>query len=289
MNMEDQLISSMILTRRLWLGVAAAAVAGALLGAPAGAQERFITVASTTSTGDSGLFGHILPIFREKTGIEARVVAMGTGAAIKLAQAGDADVLFVHDQKSEEAFVAEGYGVKRYPVMYNDFVLVGPTEDPAGVKGMTDIADALGTIAAREALFASRGDDSGTNKAELRLWQAAGIDAKTASGGWYRETGSGMGPTLNTAAGMGAYTLADRGTWIAFQNKAALQIVVEGDNRLFNQYGVMLVNPDKFSSVKAEDGQAFVDWLVSPEGQQAIASFKLNGEQLFFPNYEPTS
>jgi tungstate transport system substrate-binding protein len=263
--------------------------AAALTSGAVRAEERFITVASTTSTEDSGLFGHILPIFTAKTGIEVRVVAKGTGAAIKLAEAGDADVLFVHDQKSEEKFVADGFGVKRFPVMYNDFVLVGPIEDPAGVKGMADIAAALKKIAGSSAAFASRGDDSGTNKAELRLWQVAEIDAKAASGSWYRETGQGMGPTLNAAAGMGAYTLTDRGTWIAFENKDKLAIVVEGDNRLFNQYGVMLVSPEKHSHVKAADGQAFVDWLVSDEGQQEIANFKLNGEQLFFPNYQPTS
>ncbi len=277
------------LTRRRWLGAAAAAAAVVLIGSPATAEDRFITVASTTSTQDSGLFDYILPIFKAKTGIEVRVVAKGTGAAIKLAEAGDADVLFVHDQKSEEKFVADGFGVKRFPVMYNDFVMVGPMDDPAGVKGMADIAAALKAIAGKQAIFASRGDDSGTNKAELRLWKVADIDAKAASGSWYRETGAGMGPTLNTAAGMGAYTLTDRGTWLAFQNKDALEIVVEGDSRLFNQYGVMLVNSEKYPSVKAADGQAFVDWLVSPEGQQEIANFKINGQQLFFPNYQPTS
>jgi tungstate transport system substrate-binding protein len=279
----------MTLSRRLRLGLMAGLAAIALASGVAQAEERFITVASTTSTEDSGLFGHILPIFTARTGIEVRVVAKGTGAAIKLAEAGDADVLFVHDQKSEEKFVADGFGVKRFPVMYNDFVLVGPIEDPAAVKGMGDIAEALKKIAASGAPFASRGDDSGTNKAELRLWQIAEIDAKAASGSWYRETGQGMGPTLNAAAGMGAYTVTDRGTWIAFENKDRLAIVVEGDNRLFNQYGVMLVNPEKHAHVKAADGQAFVDWLVSDEGQQEIANFKLDGEQLFFPNYQPTS
>ena len=279
----------MTLSRRLWLGLMTVIAAVAFADGAVQAEERFITVASTTSTEDSGLFGHILPIFTAKTGIEVRVVAKGTGAAIKLAEAGDADVLFVHDQKSEEKFVADGFGVKRFPVMYNDFVLVGPIEDPAGVKGTGDIAAALKKIAGSSVPFASRGDDSGTNKAELRLWQIAGIDAKAASGSWYRETGQGMGPTLNAASGMGAYTLTDRGTWIAFENKDKLAIVVEGDNRLFNQYGVMLVNPEKHAHVKAADGQAFVDWLVSPEGQQEIANFKLNGEQLFFPNYQPTS
>ena len=275
-------------TRRVLLGLAAALALVSAHGI-AGAEERFITVASTTSTEDSGLFEYLLPIFQEKTGIEVRVVAKGTGQAIKLAEAGDADVLFVHDQKSEEKFVADGFGAKRFPVMYNDFVLIGPKEDPAGVAGGADVAAALKKIAEAGAPFASRGDDSGTHKAELRLWKAAEVDPKAASGGWYNETGQGMGPTLNTAAGMGAYALADRGTWIAFKNKDGLDIVVEGDRRLFNQYGVMLVNPAKHPHVKAADGQEFVDWLISPEGQQAIASFKLDGQQLFFPNYQPTS
>ncbi|GIK97691.1 MAG: tungsten ABC transporter substrate-binding protein [Alphaproteobacteria bacterium] len=283
-------MTSLTLTRRLWLGVVAAAAAATLCASGiATADDRFITVASTTSTEDSGLFDHILPIFEAKTGIEVRVVAKGTGAAIKQASTGDADVLFVHDQKSEEKFVADGYGVERFPVMYNDFVLVGPKSDPAGIKGMSDIAQALKKIAAAQSAFTSRGDDSGTNKAELRLWEAAGIDAKAVSGSWYRETGQGMGPTLNTAAAMGAYALTDRGTWIAFENKSDLEIVVEGDDRLFNQYGVILVDPERFPHVKAADGQAFVDWLISPEGQQAIADFKLNGQQLFFPNYEAAS
>jgi tungstate transport system substrate-binding protein len=271
--------------RRVFLTGLCAAVLG-LLSAPATADERFIIVASTTSTQDSGLFDHLLPLFKEKTGIEVRVVAKGTGQAIKEAQNGDADVLFVHDKKSEEKFVAEGFGVKRFDVMYNDFIIVGPKSDPAGVRGMTDAPAALAKIAAAGAPFASRADDSGTHKAELRLWAAAGVDVKAASGGWYRETGSGMGPTLNTAAGMGAYALADRGTWLSFKNKGDLEIVVEGDKRLFNQYGVILVNPEKHPHVKAADGQAFVDWLISPEGQQAIADFKIDGQQLFFPNHE---
>jgi tungstate transport system substrate-binding protein len=271
--------------RRVFLTGLCAAVLG-LLSAPAKTDDRFIIVASTTSTQDSGLFDHLLPMFKEKTGIEVRVVAKGTGQAIKEAQNGDADVLFVHDTKSEEKFVAEGFGVKRFDVMYNDFIIVGPKSDPAGVKGMTDAPAALAKIAGANAPFASRGDDSGTHKAELRLWAAAGVDVKAASGGWYRETGSGMGPTLNTAAGMGAYALADRGTWLSFKNKGDLEIVVEGDKRLFNQYGVMLVNPEKHPHVKAADGQAFVDWLISPEGQQAIADFKIDGQQLFFPNHE---
>jgi tungstate transport system substrate-binding protein len=218
-----------------------------------------------------------------------RVVAKGTGQAIDLAKKGDADVLFVHDKKSEEQFVADGFGIKRFEVMYNDFIIVGPQADPVGIKGMSDAPAALGKIAAAAAPFASRGDDSGTHKAELRLWKEAGVDVKAASGSWYRETGSGMGPTLNTAAAMGAYALADRGTWLAFKNKGDLQILVEGDKRLFNQYGIMLVNPAKFAHVKAADGQAFVDWVISPEGQQAIANYKIEGQQLFFPNHQPTS
>jgi tungstate transport system substrate-binding protein len=265
--------------------------AGALLGAllataisatAVRAEEKFITVASTTSTEQSGLFGHLLPLFTEKTGIEVRVVAQGTGQALKTASQGDADVAFVHDPASEKKFVEEGWGVKRVPVMYNDFVLVGPVADPAGIDGMTDAAAALAKIAQAKAAFASRGDDSGTHKAELRLWKAAGVEPKGQE--WYRETGSGMGPTLNTAAGLPAYALADRGTWLAFSNKQDLAVLVEGDKRLFNQYGAILVNPVRHAHVKAEWGQAFIDWLVSPEGQQAIADFKIEGKQLFFPN-----
>ncbi len=258
--------------RRMFLsGLGAALLGVGLWAVPTLADERFIVVASTTSTEDSGLFDYLLPLFTKKTGIEVRVVAKGTGQAIDLAKKGDADVLFVHDRKSEEQFVADGFGVKRFEVMYNDFIIVGPQADPAGIKGMSEAPAALAKIAAAAAPFASRGDDSGTHKAELRLWKEAGVDVKAASGGWYRETGSGMGPTLNTAAGMGAYALADRGTWLAFKNKGDLQILVEGDKRLFNQYGIMLVNSAKFPHVKAGDGQAFVDWVISPEGQQAIA------------------
>ncbi|MCP5374230.1 MAG: extracellular solute-binding protein [Hyphomicrobiales bacterium] len=255
-----------------------------LLGGSAAAAEKFITVASTTSTQNSGLFGHILPMFTKKTGIEVRVVAVGTGQAIRLAERGDADVLFVHHRPSEEKFVKAGFGVKRFDVMYNDFVMVGPKADPAGVRGMKDAAAALAKIAGAKAAFASRGDNSGTHKKEMGLWKAAGIDAKAASGAWYRETGSGMGATLNAAAGMGAYALTDRGTWIAFANKGDLQIVVEGDKALFNPYGVILVNKAKHPHVKTAEGQAFIDWLVSPEGQGAIAGYKRNGEQLFYPN-----
>jgi tungstate transport system substrate-binding protein len=248
------------------------------------AQGSFIIVQSTTSTRDSGLFGHILPIFQKKTGIEVRVVAVGTGQAIKNARNGDGDVLFVHAKPAEEKFVAEGWGVKRYDVMYNDFVIVGPKSDPAKIAGTKDAVAALRKIAASKAAFASRGDDSGTNKAELRLWKTAGIDVNAASGSWYRKTGSGMGATLNTAVGMNAYTLADRATWSSFKNKANHQIAVEGDAKLFNQYGVMLVNPRKHPKVKVKEGQAFVDWLIGPDGQAAIANFKINGQQQFFPN-----
>jgi tungstate transport system substrate-binding protein len=277
----------MTFRRRLLLALALLSVA--FIAVPGWADERFIVVASTTSTQDSGLFDHLLPIFAEKTGIEVRVVAKGTGQAIKEAKNGDADVLFVHDKKSEEKFVADGFGVKRFDVMYNDFILVGPTADPAGISGTSDVTEALTEIAAAQVPFASRGDDSGTHKAELRLWQAAAIDVEAASGTWYRKTGSGMGPTLNTAAGMDAYALADRGTWLSFKNKGDLTVLVEGDKRLSNQYGVILVNPQKHPHVKAKDGQAFVDWLISPEGQHAIAAYKIDGQQLFFPNYVPAS
>jgi tungstate transport system substrate-binding protein len=251
---------------------------------PTGAAERYITVASTTSTENSGLFGSILPKFQQATGIEVRVVAVGTGQAIKNAERGDADVLFVHHQPSEEQFVAQGFGVKRYDVMYNDYVLLGPQADPAGVTGMKDVVAALSKIAAAAAPFVSRGDDSGTHKLELSLWEAAGINVDKASGSWYREAGSGMGATLNTASGLNAYTISDRGTWISFKNRGRLAIVVEGDARLFNQYGVIPVNPAKHPHVKAKDGQAFTNWLISEQGQKAIADFRVEGQQLFFPN-----
>lgn len=254
------------------------------LAMPAVAAERFITVASTTSTENSGLFGFILPQFQRATGIEVRVVAVGTGQAVKNAERGDADVLFVHHQPSEEQFVAQGFGVQRRDVMSNDYVLLGPQTDPAGIKGTKDAVAALAQIAAKQAPFVSRGDDSGTHKLELSLWEAAGIEVKKASGAWYREAGSGMGATLNTASGLDGYTISDRGTWISFQNKGRLAIVVEGDPRLFNQYGVILVNPAKHAHVKAKDGQAFIDWLTSDQGQKAIAEFQLAGEQMFFPN-----
>lgn len=272
--------------RRTFLTTTLALAVGATLlpfaAAPeAMAQERFITVASTTSTVNSGLFEAILPRFTEETGIEVRVLSQGTGQALDTGRRGDADVVFVHAKASEEAFVAEGFGVERFPVMYNDFVVVGPQGDPAGVAGTADAPAALAKIAEAKAAFASRGDDSGTHKAELALWQVAGV---TPEGSWYRETGQGMGATLNIAAEMPAYALTDRGTWIAFENKGDLEVTVEGDRRLFNQYGVILVNPERHPSVKADDGQAFIDWLVSEGGQEAIAGYQLNGQQLFFPN-----
>ena len=262
-------------------------LAASLCAVARGAERPFITVASTTSTEQSGLFGHLLPAFTAKTGIEVRVVAVGTGQALKIGERGDADVVFVHDTPSELAFVAAGYGIDRRQVMYNDFVLVGPKSDPAKVAGDHDIVAALSKIAAARAPFVSRGDDSGTDKAEKRLWQEAGIDIKAASGRWYKDTGSGMGPTLNTAAAMDAYTLSDRGTWLSFQNRRNLAITVEGDKRLFNQYGVILVNPARHPTVKEALGRRFIDWLVSPDGQQTIASYKINGAQLFFPNAAP--
>jgi tungstate transport system substrate-binding protein len=270
---------------RVW--IAAAVVAAMILAAPpsraqySGAPVGTITVASTTSTEQSGLFKDLLPAFKAATGIEARVVAVGTGQSLDMGRRGDADVVFVHDKVAEEKFVAEGFGVKRMPVMYNDFVIVGPKSDPSKVKG-NDVTAALKKIADARAPFASRADKSGTHAAELRYWKAAGIEKP--AGAWYRETGSGMGPTLNTASGMGAYALTDRGTWLNFKNRGDLVILVEGDKRLFNQYGVMLVSPAKHAHVKKDLGQKFVDWLVSREGQAAIANYKIGGEQLFFPN-----
>ncbi len=252
--------------------------------APAPAQDKSIVVASTTSTQDSGLFGYILPLFKAKTGIDVKVVAQGTGQALDTGRRGDADVLFVHAKAQEEKFVADGFGVKRYPVMYNDFVLIGPKSDPAGIKGMTDVAEALKAIKSKGAPFISRGDRSGTHIAELDLWKAAGIDIGKEKGPWYKEIGQGMGAALNTASAANAYVLADRGTWLSFKNRGDLDILVAGDKRLFNQYGVMLVNPEKHPHVKKALGQAFIDWLVSPEGQKAIADYKINGQELFFPN-----
>ena len=247
------------------------------------ASERFLTVASTTSTENSGLFDAILPVFERESGIAVRVVAVGTGQAIRMAERGDADILFVHHRPSEERFVADGFGVERHEVMHNDFVLVGPQNDPAGVRRASDVVGALARIAARQAPFASRGDDSGTNKREMTLWRAAGIDARAASGGWYRETGSGMGTTLNIASGMGAYTLTDRGTWLSFNNKGDLRILLEGDRRLYNPYGVILVNPGRHPHVKAAEGQAFIDWLLSTAGQGAIAAYRIDGQAVFVP------
>jgi tungstate transport system substrate-binding protein len=256
----------------------------ALACAPCALAQRFITVASTTSTEQSGLFGHILPIFEQKTGIEVRVVALGTGQALDLARRGDADVVFVHAKSAEEQFLGEGHGVQRFPVMYNDFVIVGPKADPAGIAGGVDTLDAFRKIKSAGAPFVSRGDRSGTHIAEVNLWTMAGIDLEKEKGPWYRETGQGMGPALNTASSMNAYLLSDRATWLAFRNRGELAILVEGDKRLMNQYGVMLVNPEKHPNVKRAEGQAFIDWLVSTEGQAAIAAYKIEGEQLFFPN-----
>jgi len=251
---------------------------------PASLAQNFITVASTTSTEQSGLFKHLLPAYEKKTGVQVRVVALGTGQALDLARRGDADVVFVHARAAEEKFIAEGYGVKRLPVMYNDFVLVGPKSDPAKVAGGKDIVEALRKVKAHAAPFVSRGDRSGTHMAELGLWKQSGIDIASDKGPWYRDTGQGMGPALNSASSMNGYILTDRATWISFRNRGDLAILVEGDKRLFNQYGVILVNPVKHPHVKKGLGQAFVDWVVSPDGQKAIADYKINGEQLFFPN-----
>jgi len=251
------------------------------------AQQPFIVVASTTSTEQSGLFKHLLPAFEKLAGIQVRVVALGTGQALDLARRGDADVAFVHDTELELKFVADGHAVGRREVMYNDFILIGPNSDAARIAGGKDIVEGLRRVAAAKAAFVSRGDRSGTHAAELRLWSIAGIDPQTGKGTWYRETGSGMGPALNTASAMNAYILADRGTWISFKNRGELAIVVEGDKRLFNQYGVMLVNPARHAHVKAEPGRRFINWLVSPEGQKSIAAYRIEGEQLFFPNAAP--
>jgi tungstate transport system substrate-binding protein len=270
----------MFARRRLILAVALVAVLGA---GTAAAQDKSIVVASTTSTQDSGLFGHILPLFKAKTGIDVKVVAQGTGQALDTGRRGDADVVFVHAKSAEEKFVAEGAGVRRYPVMYNDFVLIGTASDPAGAKGK-DIVAGLRAIKDKAAPFISRGDRSGTHMAELELWKAAGVDIGKEKGPWYKEIGQGMGAALNTASASNAYVLADRGTWLSFKNRGDLAILVEGDKRLFNQYGVILVNPAKHPHVKTELGQAFINWLISPQGQQTIADYKINGEQLFFAN-----
>ena len=259
------------------------ALAASVFVASMAASAQSIVVASTTSTEQSGLFSHLLPEFKKASGIDVKVVALGTGQALDTGRRGDADVVFVHDQKAEDKFVAEGFGVKRYPVMYNDFILIGPKADPAGVKG-TDIVEGLKKLAAGNAPFVSRGDKSGTHAAELRFWDQAGL--KDAKGSGYKECGCGMGPALNMAASTGAYVLADRGTWLNFKNRADLGILVEGDKRLFNQYGVMLVNPAKHPQVKQAEGQKFIDWVTSPAGQKVIAEYKIGGEQLFFPNAE---
>ena len=278
------------INRRLVLGaVLCAALLVTVVGRLAVAEDKFIIVQSTTSTQNSGLFEHILPLFTKKTGIEVRVVAVGTGQALKNAENGDGDVVLVHSKPDEEKFVADGWGVKRYDVMYNDFIIVGPAADPAKIVGVKDPVQAFKQIAEARAPFASRADDSGTNKAELKLWQGAGTDAKASSGSWYLETGSGMGATLNTAVGKQAYALTDRGTWLSFANKDDFKVLVEGNPKLFNQYGVILVNPQKHPNVKAKEGQAFIDWLIGSDGQTAIASYKIGGQQLFFPNAGPQS
>ncbi len=283
--------------RRSLLAAALAVVLGAMpfAAGPVRAEAPFITVASTTSTEQSGLFGHLLPAFTKATGIEVRVVAVGTGQALKIGERGDADVLLVHDRQAELKFVADGWGVGRHDLMYNDFIVVGPKADPAGVAGSKDAVAAFRKVADARAAFVTRGDDSGTNAAERRFWREAGIDPKAASGGsgqgagWYKDIGGGMGAALNTAAAMGAYTLSDRGTWLNFGNRRDLLVVVEGDQRLFNQYGVMLVNPVRHPTVKADLGQRFINWLISPEGQATVVGYKINGEQLFFPDVDRPS
>ena len=270
--------------RRRLIGTLSAAALAALVALPAAAQPKSIVVASTTSTEQSGLFGHILPMFTAKTGIQVKVVALGTGQALDVGRRGDADVVFVHDRPAEDRFVAEGWGVGRRDVMYNDFVLVGPKTDPAKVAATKDVAAALKKIADAKAPFVSRGDRSGTHMAELRYFKLADVDPAQGKGSWYRETGSGMGPALNTASSMNAYLLADRGTWLSFRNRGDLVIVVEGDKRMFNPYGVMMVNPARHPHVKVPEAQAFIDWIVSKEGQAAIASYEVGGEQLFFPD-----
>jgi len=267
-----------LISKRSLLAALLALVAGMAL-----AQDKFIVMASTTSTEQSGLFGHLLPAFKAASGIDVRVVALGTGQALDSARRGDADVVFVHDQAAEEKFVAEGWGLKRLPVMYNDFVLVGPKADPAGVAGK-DIVAALGKLATSGAPFISRGDKSGTHAAELRYWKAAGIDPATAKPAGYRECGCGMGPALNIASSSSAYALTDRGTWLSFKNRGDLAILVEGDTKLFNQYGVIVVNPAKHPHVKKDLAQAFADWVTSPAGQASIAAYRIDGQQLFFPN-----
>jgi len=272
------------LTRLLASTLTAGAIASMAASSAALAADESIILQSTTSTANSGLYDYILPMFTDKTGIQVNVVAVGTGQAIRNAQNGDGDVLLVHARPAEEKFVEDGYGVERFDVMYNDFIIVGPASDPAGIAGGADATAALAEVADAKAPFASRADNSGTHKKEMALWEDAGIDPTAASGSWYRETGSGMGATLNTAVGMNAYSMTDRGTWISFKNKADFRILVEGDDDLFNQYGIILVNPEKHPRVNVEAGQAFIDWILGEEGQAAIAAYKLDGQQLFFPN-----
>lgn len=272
---------------RTRLGLLAASLIATVFTFATAAQSRFITVASTTSTEQSGLFKHLLPLFEKKTGIQVRVVALGTGQALDMGRRGDADVVFVHDPEAERKFVDEGFGVHYRQVMYNDFVVIGPRFDAARIAGGKDVLEAFKKIFLAKAPFVSRGDRSGTHEAELRYWRQAGIDISKQKGSWYQDTGSGMGPALNTASSMDAYILADRGTWLAFKNRRNLRILVEGDQRLFNPYGIMLVNPSKHPHVKTAFGDAFIDWITSPEGQRAIAAFRLEGEQPFFPNYKP--
>jgi tungstate transport system substrate-binding protein len=264
--------------------IAAIALSVIIVAQPTYAQDKSIVVASTTSTQDSGLFEYLLPIFKQKTGITVNVLAQGTGQALDTARRGDADVVFVHAKSAEQKFLAEGEGVKRFPVMYNDFVLIGPKDDPADIKGMTDVAKAFQIIKEKQVCFVSRGDNSGTHIAELNLWKAANIDIGNDKGSWYKDIGQGMGAALGFASASNCYVLSDRGTWIHFNNKGDLQILVEGDQWMFNQYGVMLVNPAKHPDVKKELGQQFIDWLVSPDGQKTIANYKIDGEQLFYPN-----
>ena len=271
-----------MLNRRIL--IAAATLCAIVVATPTLAQDKSIVVASTTSTQDSGLFEYLLPIYKQKTGVTVKVISQGTGQALDTGRRGDADVVWVHAKSAEEKFLAEGQGVKRFPVMYNDFVLIGPKSDPAGIKGMKDVGQAFKTIMAKQASFISRGDRSGTHVAELALWKASGIDIEKDKGAWYKSIGQGMGAALNTAGAGNGYVLSDRGTWIHFKNKDDLQILVEGDKRMFNQYGIMLVNPAKHPNVKKELGQQFIDWVISPEGQKAIANYKINGEQLFYPN-----
>ncbi|CAN1548654.1 TupB ABC-type tungstate transport system, permease component [Rhabdaerophilaceae bacterium] len=277
-----------MISRRFFFAAAFSLVVGAVIAQTAqpsvAVEAGHITVSSTTSTTDSGLFSHLLPAFKARTGIEVRVVSQGTGQALDTGRRGDADVVFVHAKPQEERFVADGFDIERKPVMYNDFVLIGPKADPAGIKGGKDIAAALKAIQAKGVPFVSRGDKSGTHAAELNLWKAAEIDIEKAKGAWYREIGQGMGAALNISSGMNAYVLADRATWLNFKNVGDLEIVVEGDRRLFNQYGVTLVNPARHPHVKARDGQTFINWLVGPEGQKVIADYKINGKQLFFAN-----